>query len=143
MKKFYIALLMLVAISTQLFCTPIYINVKIGFKAKWQITFGECEDGKGICLSRPEPILDNTKLGFDPFYKNKLILRVSGSSDVAHSLKTGSLEVQEDSPVDPSLIIQLSNFTNPNNKIVIIKRGKYPVKTDGKYYTVLLDYVLK
>jgi len=147
MKKYLysvIAFLMLAMLSTSAFSRPIYIGFRLGFKAEWVITLGNCKDGRGICLSIGNPnISDNAQIGFDQDANSVFYLKVEKTSETGKPFSSGKFIVEVDSPIDPALIAKFSEFKNPNKKIVVIKKGTYQVKTEGKFYIVELNYYLQ
>ncbi|NVO18511.1 MAG: hypothetical protein HXX13_02360 [Bacteroidetes bacterium] len=125
------------------FSRPIYINFHLGFLAKFEVVSGECHDGWGICLSYAQGNLnDNASLGYDTESGTTLFLKIPKSNSDPKCFSEGKFEVKEDSPIDPLLISKFSQFRNPNKKIVTIKKGLYPVKTEGENYLIALNYYL-
>lgn len=147
MKKliYYIMLSVLfVAVAENASAKPIYITVHIGFFAKWDITTGSCESGWGICVSIPPAESGyNGQFGYDDANSNSFYIRIPKSSAESKFLSSGKLEIKEDSPLDPQTITSLSNFKNPGQKTVVIKKGAYIVKQEGDFYVTTLNYYLK
>jgi hypothetical protein len=122
---------------------PIFIRIKLGIFAKWSITFnGNCEDGKGLCLAfggnTSNPESNPTFFGYDD-ETNVFSIKISKQWGNAKSFAESSFEIGEDSPVDPKLIENLSNFKY-KGKVVVIKKGIYKVIDDGDYYLLNPDY---
>jgi hypothetical protein len=149
MKKIIYLLIAFMVVSffspSSLNAKPFFIKFKLGFFAKWSITFnGDCEDGKGICLAlgnNSNPNGDPSYLGYDD-ETNDFQIKMSKQSLNAKYLQDGTLSIGEDSPVDPKLIENFPNFRN-NGKNVIIKKGTYKVVDNGEFYLLNLDYYIQ
>jgi hypothetical protein len=121
---------------------PVYIKIRIGFFAKWSIALGDCKPGWGICISIPmAPTGSQNSFGYDEVTK-KCILKVAKTDPAVTGLAQGSFELKEDSPVDPRVISQLSDFPD-KNKTITLRKGSYRVMEDGDYYLVAFDYVMQ
>ena len=116
---------------------PYYIKIRVGFFARWSVAIGDCKPGWGICISITDGPSQNF-LGFNP-ESDELLLKISKSSPEAKEIRQGTIEVQEDSPVDPLAMTRLSNF-RPKDKTVIIKRGVYKAVDLGDSYQFVLKY---
>ena len=145
MKKglmLFSVLMMVMLISTQTMANPRpwYVKIKVGFFAKWAIVMGECAPGWGICISLDDGPSQNY-IGYDSEV-NKLSLRIIKTSPDVKNLSSGSLEIKEDSPVDPRVIRQFPSFSR-FDKIIIIKKGNYKITDDGEYYQISLEYYIQ
>lgn len=131
----------LLLMSVNVNAKPIYIGVKIGVFAKWQIRLHDCDDGKGLCLSfkRDNPV---NFCGYDDA-DDKLYLQVDKKTPEAKYFAGKTLIVQEDSPVDPDLVQQFTNYQKPLTQTVVIKAGTYPITDSGDYFVVGLNYYLQ
>jgi len=149
MKKFLLLViaLFLAGIFTpaKVDAKPLWLKFKLGIFAKWSITTnGECEDGWGLCLAflpNNSPPANPDFLGYDD-ETDKFYIKVSKQGASANSFNKSPFEIKEDSPVDPKLIDNLTNFKFKNKKVTI-KGGKYPVSDDGTYYIVSPDYYIE
>ncbi len=101
---------------------------------------GECAPGWGICISLDDGPGQNY-IGYDSEV-NKLSLRIIKTSPDVKNLSSGSLEIKEDSPVDPRVIRQFPSFSR-FDKIIIIKKGNYKITDDGEYYQISLEYYIQ
>ena len=132
----------LIALSS--YSRPIYVGFRLGFFAKWEITFDECSDGNGVCLAVGNPTNpDNAAIGFDEAVPNVLFIRVESTSEVSKPFASGKFELKEDSPVSPELIKGLVKMRVPSNKHVVLKSGIYPVTKEGNYFIVKVPYHIK
>lgn len=123
---------------------PFWLKFKLGIFAKWSITTNDdCEDGWGLCLTflpstaPPSPNL----IGYDD-EEDKFFIKVSKQWSSATSFSKSPYEIKDDSPIDPRLIENLTNFKFKTKK-VILKKGKYPVIDDGSYYVISPEYIVE
>lgn len=119
---------------------PFYWKIRVGFLAKWQVTFGECDPSWGICLSLADGDSQDY-LGFDND-TDEFILKFNKTSNGADNLATGTFELKEDSPVDPRVTKQFPNVI-AKDKIYVLKKGSYKVVSDGGYYFVRFKYYIQ
>jgi hypothetical protein len=147
MKKLMLSIVLfcvffLTALSS--YSKPIYLTLRIGFFAKWEITIGECEDGNGVCMALGNPSNpDNAALGFDDAVPNFLFIKIESSSEVSKPFASGKFELKEDSPVNPEIIKSLNKMKVPINKYVILKSGIYTVTKEGNFFVVKVPYYIK
>jgi len=122
---------------------PFWITLKIGLFAKWSITTdGNCDNGWGICLSlNPDPNPGPNYIAYDKDF-DKFYLRISENYSQVKYFSNDYYELKEDSPIDPRLIGNMTNFTL-KGQYVVIKKGNYKVLKDGGYYIVGFDYYQK
>jgi len=131
-------------IALTAYTKPFYIGFRIGFNAEWQIVIGDCQDGNGACLSVGKiGDLDNAELGFDENRKNVFFIRVNKENETAKHFSGSNFELLADSPVDPKLIEKIKTFKNPYNKIVILKKGKYPIIKEKDFFVVAVEFYEK
>jgi hypothetical protein len=147
MKKYIVSAIILIVLtfsSMTAVSRPIYIGFRLGIRAVWEITFSNCKDGRGLCLSIGNPNNpDNAELGYDETESAAFYLKISKSSDLGKSFATAKFELQQDSPIDPALISKFNTFKNPDKRIVILKKGIYPVKIEGDYCVIAISYFLR
>jgi hypothetical protein len=131
----------LTLLAVQVNAKPIYIGVKIGVFAKWQIRVHDCDDGKGLCLSfkRDNPV---NFCGYDDA-DDRIYLKIDKKSPEAKYFTGKALIIEEDSPVDPELVKQFSNYQKPIEQTVVIKAGTYPILDSGDSYIIGLLYYLQ
>ncbi len=150
MKKIFrlaTAFMVMMLVSTAIVSSarPIYIGgIKIAIRAKWSITFKDCQDGKGICISifiGEGPSAPDVFIGYDK-ETDKICLKIGKREKESAYFSGGTYEVQEDSPIDRGVIGKMTGFPN-FNKTVVIKKGIYKVIDEGDYYVVALDYYLQ
>jgi hypothetical protein len=150
MKKiiYFFTALMIVTFfcSSDLNAKPIFIKLRLGIFAKWSITFnGDCEDGKGLCLAfggkTTNPEIGPNFFGYDE-ETNKFYLKISKQWENAKLFSEGTFDIVEDSPVDPKLIENFSNF-RIKGKSVFIKKGIYKISDQGDCYLLAADYYLQ
>lgn len=142
MKKITIAILILIiGFASIAEAKPFYIHLRIGFKAKLNITLGECEDGNAVCLSLSQNNDHGTFLGYDA-ETDKFSVKILKSDPAVKNGFVNPLIIKEDSPVDPKLIQQFTNFKN-NQRIVYIKAGEYKVYEEGECLIAELFYFVK
>lgn len=122
---------------------PIWIKFKIGLFAKWSVTTnGDCENGWGICLAlNPDPNPEPNYIGYDKDV-DKFYLKISENYSQAKYFNNDNYELKEDSPIDPRLIGNMTNFTL-KGQYIVIKKGNYKVLKDGGYYIIGFDYYQK
>jgi hypothetical protein len=137
------AIMIILLVPSQANSKPFFIKVKIGFFAKWSVTTnGDCDNGWGICLAlNPDPNPEPTYIGYDPDV-DKFYLRVAENYSQAKNFSNDYYELKEDSPVDPKLTANMTNFSL-KGKYVVIKKGNYKVLRDGGYYIIGFDYYQK
>jgi hypothetical protein len=110
--------------------------------AKWSITLGDCQDGKGLCVKvLTTGIKPDNFLGYDP-ETDKIILRISKKEQEAGHIIQSNLTIEEDSPIDPNIAGKLIGLKT-GGKLVVLKRGIYMGADDGQYYTFSIPYYLK
>jgi len=131
------------ALETQ--ARPFYIGgIKIAVRAKWSITFGDCQDGHGICIAifvGEGSAAPDLFIGYDRD-TDKINVKVGKRERLSGSFSNGTFELPEDSPVDPAVIKKLPNFPRID-RTVMIRRGSYKVTGEGDYYIVSFDYFLQ
>ena len=124
---------------------PIYIGgIRIAIRAKWSITLGDCQDGRGICISiviGEGSSAPDVFVGYDK-ETDKIYVKIGKREEESVYFNKGTFEVPEDSPIDTKVIGKMANFPK-FNRTVVIKKGIYKVTDDGNYYTVALDYYLQ
>ncbi len=124
---------------------PFWIKFKLGIMAKWSITFnGDCEDGRGLCLAfggTAAPSTDPNFFGYDE-ETDKFYIRVFKQWTSAKPFSRREYILEENSPVDPKLVAEFPNFKDKTRQ-VIIKAGTYPIKDEGEYYIMLVDYFIQ
>ena len=134
--------LLLVLMANNVNARPIYIGgIKI-YWARWSVTTGNCQDGKGLCF-RIETGTNGPQnfFGYDP-ETGKASIRIGKKDPEAHHFSQAEFLLEDDSPVDPKITGRLSELRT-NGKIVVLKKGDYKVSDDGDYYTVSIDYYLQ
>jgi len=147
MKKLTSLLLAVVVIMLlapfQAGCRPIWIKFKLGIFAKWQISTNDnCDNGWGLCLAfNPDPNPDPNYFGYDND-ADKFLIRISQNYSQAKYFSGDSYELKEDSPVDPKLIISITNF-KLKGQYVVLKKGSYKVLKEGGEYIIAFDYYQK
>lgn len=144
MKKLLFLLIATLLLTGYSFAKPFYIGFRMGFFAKWQIVFDECEDGKGICLipgSSNNP--DNAQLGYDAATADIFYLKISVKNTPMKLGPGENFVLQEDSPINPKLIKKFESFKNPDNKLVYLKKGTYPVRVEGDSYVIVFKYFIQ
>lgn len=118
--------------------TPIYIGVKIGIFAKWQIKLDDCDDGKGLCLTfkGDNPV---NFCGYDNA-DNKIYIKIDKKSPEAKYFTGKAYIVEEDSPVSPALVQKFTNMPKPPTQYVVIKAGTYLITNTPEHYIIGLNY---
>lgn len=143
MKKLLFLLIATLLFSSYSFAKPFYISIRIGFFAKWDVVTGNCQAGNGICVSVGNKLSpDNAELGYDAETKDVLYLRISSKSTQIKLSPGENFELLSDSPVDPRLIKKFSAFKNPDNKIVYLKKGLYPIRQEGDSFVITFKYAM-
>ena len=149
MKKivYFLIALMVVTFSapSDLNAKPIWLKIKLGFFAKWSITFnGNCEDGMGVCVAFGDNLNTSSNQNFFGYddATNKFSIKISKQWASAKSLSSGTFEIGEDSQADPKLIENIPNFIN-KGKNVFIKKGIYKVTDEGDYYLLTPEYYVQ
>jgi hypothetical protein len=149
MKKiillFFVVIIAGFVTPTKVDAKPFWIKFKLGIFAKWSITFnGNCDDGKGLCLAfggTAAPGANPNLFGYDDEL-DKFFIKVDKKWSSAKSFSKETFEIEEDSPVDPKLIRDFPNFKY-QTKNVLIKAGTYPVRDEGEFYIMAVDYILQ
>jgi len=132
-----VGILLFFGIIAQSQARPLYISIRIGFFAKWSIAIGDCKPGWGICISIPNGPVQNY-LGYDS-ETGKLYLKILKSDPIAKNITQGILEVKEDSPINPKVIQNMTNFKN-KYKTLEIKKGIYKVFEEDDYFITEINY---
>ena len=126
---------MICIVSAQAMAAPIYIKLRIGIKAKWQVTTGDCSSGKGLCLSVGGLATDND-LVYDAATGDLAVHVYSTTPEYAELIEP-NVEFEFDTPIDPALNTHLGY---PAAGTVYIDAGMYPVMDDGSTKVVSLNY---
>jgi hypothetical protein len=115
-----------------------YVGLRVGIRAKFQIILGnkDCKDGNSFCFvlwtDSPQNFF-GYEADTDKFY-----IKISKRSPEAIHFSNETVEVPEDSWVDPDLISALTKkYTGMK---VFVKQGVYKVMDSGDFYLVGVDY---
>jgi hypothetical protein len=145
MKKLLIVIgtiLLILALNLQSHAIekPIYVNIKIGFFAKWSVTIGDCKTGWGICISL-NPVQGQNYIGYDE-ETDKFYIKVGRTDPASKDFNRGAFELKEDSPIDPKVLTSFAN-SKWQGKVVTLKKGIYQVSENDGYYEVNINYYLQ